>query len=78
MNLTETTEMIGARLAAQTKVTNTRDALLRAALALPNNLEYLAERGGFASTIVDLVRAIDAARLARHRAAIGYLARHRR
>ena len=72
-DLTETTEMLQARLAAQNQVADSRDALLRAAMALPNNLQYLAESGSFASTIVDLVRAIADARLAKHRAAIGYL-----
>ena len=70
---TETPELLQARLAAQNEVANTRDALLRAALALPNNLDYLAEGGSFASTIVDLVRAIEAAQLATQRAGFGYL-----
>lgn len=74
-DLTETTEMLDARLAAQTAITeaDTRDALLRTALSLPNNLQYLTDGGIFASTVVDLVRAIADARLAKHRAATGYL-----
>ena len=72
-DLNETPETLQARLAAQTAITDTRDALLRTALALPNNLQYLADGGSFASTVVDLVRAIADARLAKHRAAIGYL-----
>ena len=71
--LTETPDLLRARLAAQNEVANTRDALLRAALALPNNLQYLADGGSFASTIVDLVRAIASARLATLRAGFGYL-----
>jgi len=71
--LTETRELLQARLAAQNEVASTRDALLRAALALPNNLQYLAEGGSFASTIVDLVRAIEAARLATQRAGFSHL-----
>jgi hypothetical protein len=34
--LTETPELLRARLAAQAEVATTRDALLRAVLALPN------------------------------------------
>lgn len=72
-DLTETTEILNARLAAQTEIANTRDALLRTALALPNNLQYLADGGSFASCIVDLVRSIAAARLAATRAGFAYL-----
>ena len=72
-DLTETTEMLQARLDARNEIANTRDALLRAALALPNNLAYLADGGSFASCLVDLVRSIAAARLAATRAGIAYL-----
>ncbi|MEZ6036525.1 MAG: hypothetical protein R3F29_03520 [Planctomycetota bacterium] len=72
-DFTETNESLHACLAAQTAIADTRDALLRAALSLPNNLAHLADGGSFASTVVDLVRAIADARLAKHRAAVGYL-----
>ena len=72
-DMTETTEMLQARLAAQTEISKTRDALLRTALALPNNLQHLADGGSFASCIVDLVRSIASARLAATRAGFAYL-----
>lgn len=65
-DLIETTEMLHARMAAQTEIANTRDAL-------PNNLQYLADGGSFASCVVDLVRSIAAARLAATRAGFAYL-----
>lgn len=72
-DLTENPELLHARLAAQAEIANTRDALLRTALALPNNLQYLADGGSFASCIVDLVRSIASARLAATRAGFAYL-----
>ncbi|MCK5945194.1 MAG: hypothetical protein KAI24_24610 [Planctomycetes bacterium] len=72
-DLTATNESLQARLTAQTRLTDARDALMRAALAVPNNLQYFAEGGSFQSTVVDLVRAIADAQLAHHRTGIAYI-----
>jgi hypothetical protein len=73
--LTETNELLQTRerLAAQESSADARDRLLRAAMAVPNNLQYLADGGCFASTVVDLVRAIGETRLAQNRTGVAYL-----
>jgi hypothetical protein len=72
-HLTETPELLQARFAAQAEIVNTRDALLRVALAPPNNLRNLAEGAGFASRIVELVRSIASKRLVATRAGFAFL-----